>query len=340
MTRLKEARQPSPELFFATANAYQRTAALKAAIELDVFTAIVDGWDNPRALAARCGAAERGMRILCDYLAVIGFLTKDGGRYTLTDDSAVFLNRNSSAYIGSAINFLLSPVVTDGFKDLMAAVRKGGTVIGGEGALAPEHPMWIEFARSMAPMTTLPAQAICRLVALDPARESRVLDIAAGHGKFGIAFGKEYPNAEIVALDWPNVLQVAIENAKAAGLGDRYRTIPGSALDADYGGGYDIVLLTNFLHHFDKPTCERLLRKVYSSLRDGGRAVTLEFVPNEDRVSPPVAASFSLVMLGTTPSGDAYTFREYDEMFGTAGFARSELHPLTPTFQHVVISHK
>src|SRR5206468_3994860 len=108
MTQARETRQPSPELFFNTVNAYQRSAALKAAIDLDVFTAVADGHDTPQALAARCAAAKRGLRILCDYLVVIGFLTKTGGRYGLTDDSAVFLNRNSSAYMGTAINFLLS----------------------------------------------------------------------------------------------------------------------------------------------------------------------------------------------------------------------------------------
>src|SRR6185369_2508977 len=97
--------------------------------------------------------------------------------------------------------------------------------------------------------------------------------------------------------------------------GGRFETIPGSAFTADFGSGYDLVLLTNFLHHFDVPTNEALLRKVHAALKPGGRAVTLEFVPNEDRVSPPVAAEFSLMMLGNTPAGDAYTFSELDRMF-------------------------
>lgn len=35
--------QPSPALFLTTVNAYQRTAAIKAAIELEIFTAIGSG---------------------------------------------------------------------------------------------------------------------------------------------------------------------------------------------------------------------------------------------------------------------------------------------------------
>jgi hypothetical protein len=100
------------------------------------------------------------------------------------------------------------------------------------------------------------------------------------------------------------------------------------------------VLLTNFLHHFDLPTCETLLRKVHTALKDGGRVITLEFVPNEDRVTPALAASFSITMLASTPSGDAYTFAEYQSLFARAGFPRSELHPVLPTPTSVVLSYK
>jgi hypothetical protein len=85
------------------------------------------------------------------------------------------------------------------------------------------------------------------------------------------------------------------------------------------------VLLTNFLHHFDVPTNEKLLRKVHAALGEGGRAVTLEFVPNDDRISPPGVAGFSLVMLAGTPAGDAYTFAEFDQMFKNAGFSKNEI---------------
>jgi hypothetical protein len=120
----------------------------------------------------------------------------------------------------------------------------------------------------------------------------------------------------------------------------RYHTIPGSAFEVDFGTGYDLVLFTNFFHHFDPPTCELLMKKALASLNKGGRAVTLEFVPNEDRISPPVQAAFSLMMLVTTPAGDAYTFTEYEQMFGNAGYARSELRDLTMSPQRLIISYK
>lgn len=332
--------QPNPALLFQTINAYQRTEALKAAIELEVFTAIGEGKTSPQAIAERSGAAERGIRILCDFLCIMGFLNKSGQEYSLTPDSAMFLDKKSPAYMGGATEFMLSPMLTAGFKDFAAAVRKGGVTASAEGTIAPDHPVWVNFARAMAPMMSLPAELMARLVDPEGNQKLKILDIAAGHGLYGIAFAKKNPHAEVVALDWTNVLEVAKENARNAGVADRYSTIAGSAFDVDYGEGFDLVLLTNFLHHFDPPTCETLLRKVHAALGDGGRAVTLEFVPNEDRITPPEAASFSVMMLGSTPAGDAYTFSELERMMKAAGFSSSEIHPLPPSIQQAVISQK
>ena len=331
--------QPSPLLFFQTINAYQRTEALNSAIELDLFTAIAEGNVTAAAIAQRCKAAERGVRILCDYLVTIGFLTKQQSNYGLTVDTAMFLSRSSPAYLGGAVGFLNSPLFREDFTRLTEAVRKGGCAAG-EGTTLPENPIWVDFARSMAALMFMPAEQMARLLKAGAGEKWKVLDIAAGHGVFGVALARYNPNAEVVAVDWPNVLQVAQENAEKAGVAARFSTKPGSAFDVDFGSGYDLVLLTNFLHHFDPPTNEKLLKKVHAALKPGGRAVTLEFVPNPDRVTPPEAAGFSLIMLSGTPAGDAYTFAELESMFRNAGFSASELHPLPPTMEQVVISRK
>lgn len=332
--------QPTPALLFDTINAHQRTEAIKTAIELNLFTAVAEGKATAHEIAEACKASERGTRILCDYLVIIGFLTKESTRYGLTPDSAMFLDKHSPAYMGSVIDFMLSPMVTDNFERLTEAVKKGGSAADDDAIVAPDHPVWVKFARAMAPMMAMPSQLLAKLADPNGNQKLKILDIAAGHGLFGLAFARQNQQAEVTAVDWPNVLEVAKENAQSAGVSDRYHTRPGSALDVDYGTGYDLVLLTNFLHHFDGPTCEALLRKVRASLAEGGRAVTLEFVPNDDRVTPPQAAAFSMMMLGATPGGDAYTFAELNRMFSNAGFARSELHELPPTIERVVISHK
>jgi ubiquinone/menaquinone biosynthesis C-methylase UbiE len=325
-------------LLFSTFTAYQRTEALKAAVELDVFTAIAEGKDTPAAIAARCGAAERGVRMLCDALTAAGLITKNGGRYALDAETGPLLDRRSPIYIGNAIDFMASPTLRQAFASLTPAVRKGGTAIEAQGSIAPEHPMWVDFAKAMAGVASFSAQLLAVLLDAGAGKPWKVLDIAAGHGMFGITLAQHNPNARVTALDWPNVLSVAVENARKAGVAERFTTLPGDAFGVDYGSGYDLILLTNILHHFDPAGCETLLRRVHAALAPGGRAVTLEFVPDASRVTPVEAASFALTMLATTPAGDAYTFEEYEPIFNRAGFARSELRELTPSVQRVIIS--
>jgi ubiquinone/menaquinone biosynthesis C-methylase UbiE len=327
----------SPEFIFETIHGYQRTAAIKGGIDLDLFTAIGEGNSTAAAIAKRCNASERGIRILADFLVVSKLLTKSGSDYRLTPDSRAFLDRRSPAYMGSVTQFLLAPSQLEPFNDIAAAVRKGGA--SSAAAIESDHPMWIDFARSMTPMMTPPSQAIAELIGAAKGEKWKVLDVAAGHGVFGIAIAQHNPNAEIIALDWPNVLQVAQENAEKCGVAERFKKLPGDAMKVEFGSGYDIVLIANFLHHFDTASCESFLRKVHSALKPGGRAVTLEFVPNEDRVTPSLPASFSFMMLNLTPGGDAYTFAELASLFKNAGFSRSEQHSLHVSPETVIVSY-
>ena len=226
-----ELAQPSPQLFFQTINSYQRTEALRAAIELEVFTAIAEGKATTAEIARRCEASERGVRILCDFLCMMGFLTKDDIRYSLTQDSAIFLDKHSPAYLGGITEFILSPELTAGFDDLAAAVRKGGTVVPDDGTVGHDNPIWVKFARAMVAMMAMPAQLIAQMIDTKADGKLKILDIAAGHGMFGIAFAARNPNAEIVALDWSNVLDVAKENAERAGVSDRIDLRIAPALD-------------------------------------------------------------------------------------------------------------
>jgi len=190
----------------------------------------------------------------------------------------------------------------------------------------------------MAPAALLVSQIAAPMIS-EPGKRMKILDVAAGAGMFGISVARNNPAAEIVALDLPGVLEIARENAAHAGVQGRYRTIPGDVFETAIGHGYDLVLISNFLHMFDAATTIELLRRLRAALQMDGRVATIEFVPNEDRVTPPMAAAFSLTMLANTPCGDAYTFRELEQMFCDAGFRRSTQQSLQPTPMTLVITH-
>ena len=328
--------EASPFRLFGAINAFHLTEAISSAIELDIFTAIAAGHTTAEALAIQCGIAERGARILCDFLVLNEFLGKSDNHYWLSEDSAKFLDRKSPAYMGACTEFLLTDDIRQTFRDLTNAVRHGGC----QHAYvhAPESPVWVAFARSMAPMMMMASQGLAKIVAGNENRSLKVLDIAAGHGLFGIAVLRTNPKAEVTAVDWQNVLEVARENATRFGVADRYKTLAGSIFDVEIGSGYDLILVPNFLHHFDESTNEQLLKKLHRGLKPGGRVATLEFMPNEDRVSPAVPAAFALIMLAETPAGDAYTRSELENMFNHAGFSRHEFHAMPPSPHSVLVS--
>lgn len=330
----------TPERIFQAANAFQLSQALISALELNVFSALAEGHTDAKQLALRCQASERGCRILCDFLTIHGLLTKNEDRWGLSPEAAMFLDRKSPAYMGDVMHFLNSPDMVRAYEGLSNAVRKGGTILNDQGTITPENPLWVNFARNMTSMMAGAAQDIAGLLGDGAGASWKVLDIAAGHGLFGIEIAKQNQQAQIVALDWAAVLEVAKENAERLGVIDRYRTIAGNAFEADLGGGYDLVLLTNFLHHFDRATCITLLKRCFAALKPGGRAITLEFIPNEDRITPPANAGFAMVMLVSTLAGDAYPFSMLESMFLEAGFASTEMKQLQHSPQRLLISQR
>jgi trans-aconitate methyltransferase len=325
-------------LVFETLQAHQRTSALRAGIELKVFSAIATGARTPEALGSACGTSAKGMRVLCDVLTILGFLTKNESGYGLTPDSELFLVEGSPAYMGGMASFLFHPSMEKGLGDVTAAVREGGTTLPAEGSVSDDNPVWIEFARGMAAVAAPSAAVVAEHTA--GSGPVRVLDIAAGHGMYGLTIARRNPAAEIHALDWKNVLAVAHENAVKLGVAERWHAIEGSAFSTDYGSGYDAVLVTNFIHHFDDPTNIGLLERIRAAIKPGAKMAIVEMAVNDDRVTPPGAGMFAMTMLTSTPTGDAYSLSEIESMCTRAGFRDVAHHavPLTP--QTVTIAMK
>ncbi len=153
---------PNPLRILETLAGFQRTAALRTAIELDLLTAIGEGANAVAALARRCSASERGVRALADSLTMLGFLEKTGDTYSLSPDAAAFLDARSPGYLGAAAaRAYAGGAIVGAFAELTEAVRRGGTAVPGGGLLAPEHPIWVDFARAMA----VPGAFLARVVA-------------------------------------------------------------------------------------------------------------------------------------------------------------------------------
>lgn len=299
---------------------YQKTTAMDAAIKLDIFTMVGERRLSAAQIAEATGNSPRGVRILCDFLCVIGLLEKDTDLYMLSDDAKRFLDRSSPHCLADIINFLAAPeTVSLVMNDPLSYVKTGGAC--GLANVSSDNPVWVQFAQAMVPFASVEAKRTAAYLSKRAMHPRNVLDVAAGHGLFGIEVAQLRGDASITAIDWRNVLEVAKKNADSAGLGNRYKTIIGNAFEVDWGNNYDLILLPNILHHFDPEGCVRLLVKARQSLSANGSVFVIDMMPNPDRVSPPEQAAFAFFMLATTPHGDAYTASEYEQMAKTAGLS-------------------
>jgi ubiquinone/menaquinone biosynthesis C-methylase UbiE len=319
--------------------AFQSTDALRTALGFRLFTLIAEGVDTTDLLAARCQAHPRGMRILSDYLCTLDLLEKldvpgnMDGRYRCTEDSARWLVQTSPQYLGAAAEFRGGGFFRACFAALPDAVRKGGVAIDEEGSVSRENELWEQFALGMLWTREEPARRLASLVK----PPQRVLDVASGHGMFGIAIAQQFPGATIVAQDWANILPACRRNAERFGVGDRWEELPGSAFEVELRGRFDLIILGHFLHHFPHEENVRLLQRMRAALTPDGELAIVEYVPHEDRVTPKGEAAFALTMLATTPAGDAYTERELQAMWQEAGFAEGVLHRSAASPQSILL---
>jgi len=311
---------------------YQKTAAMNAAIKLDIFTTIGEQRLSADQIAKAVDGSLRGVRILCDFLCVIGLLDKDTGIYKLSDDAKRFLDRSSPYCLSDIIDFFAAPeTVSLVMSDPSSYVKTGGA--SGLANLSSDNPVWVKYAQAMVPFASVEAKRTAAYLSKRAMHPLNVLDVAAGHGLFGIEVAKLRGDASVTAIDWANVLEVAKKNADSACLGNRYKTISGDAFELDWGNNYDLILLPNILHHFDPDGCVHLLVKARQSLCAKGSVFVIDMMPNPDRVSPPEQAAFAFLMLATTPKGDAYTCAEYETMAKAAGLTLIDSMRLLPTPQ-------
>jgi 2-polyprenyl-3-methyl-5-hydroxy-6-metoxy-1,4-benzoquinol methylase len=148
---------------------------------------------------------------------------------------------------------------------------------------------------------------------------------------YGITVAKHNPAAAIYALDWKNVLTVAHEHAVKFGVAEQWHAIEGSAFTAELGSDYDLVLVTNFIHHFDAPTNVGVFERFRSAMKPGAKMAVLEMAVNDDRLTPPGAGMFAMTMLTTTAAGDAFSLNEIESMCLKAGFHGVTHHPVAGT---------
>jgi C-methyltransferase len=332
----------SPIPLFEMMHAYKLTSMLKAGIELGIFDQLADGSVNAEAVADSLSLNPRGTKVLLNALTAAGLLEQAEPRsYRLTELSGRFLVRGRPSYLGDMVNVIASGWEWEAMDRLADAVRKGGSVVE-ENAETPEFGYWRTFAANAHAIAGPSAKAVAE--ALLPWASTRpelsILDVACGHGLYGFAFAQLLEHAQVWSLDWPNVVDVALGHAGRLGVAGQVHGLTGDMFTTDLGGPYDLVLITNVMHHFSVERAEELLRRAADATKPGGKVAVVGFVTDEDR-SPAAdrqAHMFALLMLAWTTEGDVHTADTYRRMFDSAGYEDFTTHAVPGLPAHIMVA--
>jgi 2-polyprenyl-3-methyl-5-hydroxy-6-metoxy-1,4-benzoquinol methylase len=307
-----------------TVCAYWQSEALHAAIDLDIFTAIGPGARTAASIAARCAASGHQVERLCDYLVALGFLHKRAGRYRAAADAARFLDRRSPDAASVALFYRSSSIQT-AFAGLARTVR------GQAAARSDRRDLWPTFARATLPLKRLEAKALADELVRQHVKGHRLMDVGSGASALGIELLRRWPKASLTVQDSADVVAIALEHAKHAGVRRRVSVLEGDVRAVQLGGPFDVVLMTNVLDYFHAAAKTRLLRRLHQALTPGGVLALNAPTLHPGRRALLSAASYHLLLLALRVKERPLTTTGLTHALRAAGFSevvRSSTQPL------------
>jgi C-methyltransferase len=327
---------------FQTLLAYKRSALLRTGIELGVFARLAEQPATVDEVARDLELAPRGSRLLLNALVAIDILEEADGTYRLAPLAAETLDPARDGYLGELSRILTSRWEWEAMGRLPEAVRRGGPVIA-ENAEQLDYGYYEEFATHASAVTKPTVARLTGIVHDWAAQRERlhVLDLACGHGKYGFTIAQQHPQARVWSVDSAQVLEIAQKHAAKLGVADRVETIAGDMFTLDLGGPYDLVLITNVLHHHTPERATEVLRRVAAVTNPGGKLILVGITADDGPVrDSPEAHLFSLLMLVWTENGEAHSAGTYRRMLTAAGYKNMHLHRQAEIPMRIIVADR
>lgn len=307
------------------AQAYWESAALMAAVELEIFTAIAHGHDTIPAVAKAIGITERNAERILTVLAAMTLLSRDGERFANAPDVQRFLVKDGERYAGPWILFT-KPRWT-AFGELSDRLRRKE-----ETKLGAYVDFSVDDARRYHAATYSIGMGAARLFSrsVDLTGRKKLLDLGGGSGAYSIVATKTYPGLKAIVLDLPPVAVVADEYIAANGAADRVSTLPGDFTSTEFPGGVDVVVMASNLPQYEPALIRLVVKKAFAALEPGGEMHLIGETLHDDRSGPLSAALWGLNEAVQGSTGLAHTEAEVKGYLQGAGFADVAVHPFVP----------
>jgi ubiquinone/menaquinone biosynthesis C-methylase UbiE len=309
----------TPERLMQFGSAYAPPLIIGAAVSNKVFDTLVTGPKTVEEVGKTTGSSVRGLRAIMNALVGLELLKKSGDKYSLAPESEAFLVSNKPGTLAGFFPMSMKRVIPLWLK-LAETVRTGQP----SEARNEEHPgteFFTELVENIIPMSYASAQALAEhLQVAESKQPTRVLDIAAGSGIWGIALAQKSPQIQVTSVDWAGIIPTTKRITQKFGVADRFKYIEGDIGEVDFGSGYDIATLGHILHSEGEERSRHLLKKTFGALKPGGTIAIADWLVNDERTEPLPSLIFSVTMLVNTEKGDTFSFNEIKSWLEEAGF--------------------
>ena len=323
--------QLNPGHIMQTGLAFWASKTLLSAIELGVFTELSKGPERFDALSGRLGLHPRGARDFLDTLVALGFLKRDGDRYSNTPETDLFLDRKKPSYVGGILemaNHRLYPFWGHLTEALRTGQPQNEAKSGGSGLFETLYADPARLKQFLAAMTGISHGANMTIARAFPWKNHKTfVDVGTAQGDLAAQIAKANPHLRGNGFDLPEVAPIFEEYIGGVGVADRVTFVPGSFF-TDALPKADVVLMGHILHDWDLPTKKMLVKKAYDALPAGGAFIVFEAIIDDDRSKNAFGLMMSLNMLIETPGGFDYTGADCSGWMREAGFASTRVEPL------------
>ena len=300
-----------PDDLYEMSRAFMPSRTLLTALELDLFTAVGQGFPA-QEIAQKIHADSRATEMLLNALVSLKLLEKREETFFNTAASARFFSASSRDNSRPGLLHVVN--LWRRWSTLTECVRQGTPVSTSrdEGAVA-------DFIAAMHYNAKERATAVVKAVGTDGIQ--RVLDLGGGSGAYSVAFAQAVPGLKSEILDTSEVVPLTQKYIRQAGLSDRITTRVGDMLRDPLGENHDLILLLAICHMFSPNENRDLFKRAFQALGQAGKLVVQDFILEPSKTAPRAAALFSLNMLVGTRAGASYSEPEFEGWLREAGFS-------------------
>jgi len=298
-----------------------QSGVLIAALELDLFTAISEGFNEPAKIAERITVpADSVNRLLCA-CAGLKLVERRHNKYFNTPDVDVFLVKGKPSYCG---DFFAIQAKDDYnvWNDIIPSLRQSvpEKKNPNKGYYFEDSQSAHDYAVALYNLRWEGAQRFAKR--FDFSSYSLFLDLGGGAGTYSIAAVQEYPHLKAIVFDYVNVIPVAEEYINRAGVSDRVKTVSGNFLDIEFPSGADLAAYITCLQVYGPEDVQFLVNKAFNALVPGGGLIIIDYMINEDKTGPPGALFCHLYQKCISPENPGYvnTATEFQDYLMRAGF--------------------